>query len=61
MSDIDFEKAVIERLTRIETKLNNGINKVQEDHEKRIRFLERGLWIAVGVFTLAQIIINIIK
>ena len=56
----EFQIDVIQRLSTIEAKLSNGITKKQDDHEKRLRFLERGLYIAVGVFTVIQIILNLI-
>ena len=52
---MDFEKEVLERLTRIETQINNGITSKIGDHEKRVRFLERALWIAIGGLGLLQI------
>lgn len=39
--------AQFERLVRIETKLDT-YNTSSQDHEVRIRRLERALWIAVG-------------
>ena len=54
-----FQENVLERLARIETKLSNGISAKQDDHEKRIRILERGAWAAIGFIVLAQIIISI--
>lgn len=55
---MEFEQEVLQRLTRIETRLNNGINKVQDDHEKRIRFLEKGFWVAIGSIALLEIILK---
>ena len=54
-----FQTQVLDRLARIETKLNNGIVKKQDDHEKRIRYLERSLWIGVGVILAAQVAIGL--
>lgn len=42
---VDIE--VLERLTRIETKIDSIIDR-GDDHEKRIRRLERALWVAAG-------------
>lgn len=55
-----FEAEVLQRLTAIETKLGNGINKKQDDHEKRIRFLERGLYAAIGGLALLQVFLKIV-
>ena len=54
---MEYQAEVLERLARIETKMN-GICDKQADHEKRIRFLERGMWLAVGVLVVADIILN---
>ncbi|MCE7008726.1 hypothetical protein LWC34_38835 [Kibdelosporangium philippinense] len=45
------EELVTDRLTRIETKLDLALTQHREelnDHETRIRKLERALWIAAG-------------
>lgn len=39
--------ALLERLVRIETKLDLS-NRTHDDHETRIRRLERTIWIATG-------------
>jgi hypothetical protein len=39
--------ALIERLVRIETKLDQS-NRTHDDHETRIRKLERALWLVAG-------------
>jgi hypothetical protein len=39
--------ALVERLVRIETKLDQS-NRTHDDHEGRIRKLERALWIVAG-------------
>ena len=56
MSQIEFEKAVITQLARIETLLANQIES-NKDHEKRIRAVEsecklyRGAWaVAAAIF-----------
>ncbi|HEX4816711.1 MAG TPA: hypothetical protein VFV66_28550 [Nonomuraea sp.] len=41
------EPLIIERLARIETKLDNAIGRA-DDHETRIRRLERALWLVTG-------------
>jgi hypothetical protein len=43
----DPGQAELERLVRIETKLDM-FNTSSADHESRIRRLERSMWIAVG-------------
>lgn len=50
---MEQESEILQRLTRIETKLD-----VLGDHEKRIRFLERYAFVLVGVFSLAVLIIQ---
>jgi hypothetical protein len=40
--------SVVERLTRIETKLN-GICRDGVDQEQRIRSLEKTKWLAIGI------------
>lgn len=60
MAEINFEKDVIQRLTRIETQINNGMVKKQDDHEKRIRFLERGFYIAFGGLAILQIALTFV-
>ena len=63
----EFESDVVTRLVRIETKIDNGISSKLEEHtnelkdlKKRTNFLEKGLWIAVGVVAVVQIILNLI-
>lgn len=60
MTDEQFKTDVVVRLTRIESKLNNGITEKQSDHEKRIRYLERGLYLGLGGLLVIQVLINII-
>lgn len=43
----DREVEVLERLTRIEVKLDVAVSRT-EDHEGRLRRLERALWVATG-------------
>lgn len=43
----DVEREVLDRLVSIETKLDISISRV-DDHEARIRRLERAVWIAAG-------------
>lgn len=43
----DAELALVERLVRIETKLDT-FNERGTDHEARIRRLERNMWFAMG-------------
>ena len=63
-----FEKETIQRLARIETKIDNGIStKLKEldarhnDNEKRLRFLEKGYFIGFGVLVLAEVLLRFIK
>ncbi|MEO0248094.1 MAG: hypothetical protein ABIN58_00855 [candidate division WOR-3 bacterium] len=51
---------IIERLARIETRLSNGICQDMEDHERRLRFLERGFWTAFGALAILQVILKFI-
>ena len=53
--DHDFQSEVLQRLTSIETKLNNGINEKLKDQETRLRFLEKSIYIAIGGLALLQI------
>ena len=57
---MEFQEDVLQRLTRIETKMTNVCSR-SEDHEKRIRFLEKGYFIAVGVLIVANIVIGFMK
>lgn len=41
------DREVLDRLVRIETKLDLSISRV-DDHETRLRRLERVMWIAAG-------------
>jgi len=52
---MEFQQEVLQRLTAIETKLSNGISKKQDDHEHRLRFLERGFYIAFGGLAVLQL------
>ena len=51
---MDFESEVLQRLTVIETKLSNGLTKKLDDHETRVRELEKGFWKAIGALALLQ-------
>lgn len=53
--DNEFQVEVLQRLTSIETKLNNGINEKLKDQETRLRFLEKSIYIAIGGLALLQI------
>lgn len=57
---MDNESEILQRLTRIETKLDSKIEKLA-DHEKRIRFLERYAFMLLGVFGLIMLIIQSYK
>lgn len=54
MENGEYQKKVIETLIRLETKMDN-VCKKQDDHEKRIRFLERGAWVIFGVIAIISI------
>ena len=56
----NFENLILQRLSCIETKIDNGIIKKQGDHEKRIRFLEKGIYAAFGVLAMLQIILKVV-
>jgi len=56
MSD-EKSKIILERITALETKLDMFLAKTN-DMEKRIRFLEKSVWIAIGVFFLLDKIIG---
>lgn len=45
--DRDVEREVLDRLVSIETKLDISISRV-DDHETRLRRLERAVWVAAG-------------
>ena len=55
----DFETTIVERLTRIETKIDNGIISKLSDHEKRLRFIERGFYMILGVSVVLQIVLKV--
>ena len=46
-TEIPFGAQILERLVRMETKLDE-VNKKVPDHESRIRGLEQKLWMIVG-------------
>lgn len=54
---MEDENEILQRLTRIETKLDMKIEKVN-DHEKRIRFLERYAFVLLGIFGLIALIMK---
>lgn len=54
-----FEREVLDRLARIEAKINNGLSDRMLDHEKRIRLLERGLYMVGGAIIIIQIILKL--
>ena len=60
----DVITEIIERLTRIEAKLEDGLLEKVDENTRRIRNLERFWWIALGVLStlqfLAPILINLI-
>jgi hypothetical protein len=59
IDDNEFKVSVIKDLEYIKAKLNNGITAKQEDHERRLRFLEKGFYIAVGAIALLEIFLKI--
>ncbi len=52
---------IIERLVRIETRLSNGLCRDIEDHERRLRFLERSFWTAFGALAVLQVILKFVS
>ncbi len=60
----DVITEIIERLTRIEAKLEDGLLEKVDENTRRIRNLERFWWIALGVLStlqfLAPILINLL-
>ena len=58
MEDREFRESVIKDLEYIKAKLNNGISAKQDDHEKRLRFLEKGLYVAIGGLGLLQVFLK---
>ncbi len=57
MENGEYQKKVIDSLARLETNMK-GVCKKQDDHEKRIRFLEKSIWIAIGVLIVADILLT---
>lgn len=72
--DIEYIKKAIERIdnrltvmdkdymrrSEVESLKRDG-DAVHSDHEARIRFIERYMWLAIGALTLAQILVNYFK
>lgn len=58
MSDETFEEKVLATLARLDTKMDATLEK-QRDHEKRIRFLEKGIFIAIGILIIVDIILTV--
>lgn len=62
MGDDEFKLGVVQRLTRIETKVDDALQAIQpvsDDHEKRLRSLERERWTWRG--GLAAVVALLIK
>ncbi|KKM43720.1 hypothetical protein LCGC14_1562600 [marine sediment metagenome] len=57
MDNGEYQKKVIDSLARLETNMK-GVCKKQRDHEKRIRFLEKGVWIVIGILVIAEIVLR---
>ncbi len=55
----NFQSDTIQRLTRIEQKVDD-YKITLNDHEKRIRFLEKGIWVAVGVIGLLDVFLKFV-
>ena len=51
---------ILERLTRIEARIENGLYEDVGDHERRIRTLERFMWTAFGILAALQVILKFI-
>ncbi len=60
MENGKWQQEVIGSLARINTKLD-GICDSQKDHEKRIRFLERGAWVVFGIIAILSVAMKFIK
>lgn len=60
MENRDFQDKVISTLARLETKMDS-VCKKQEDHEKRLRFLERSTWIVLGVILIITVALRFFK
>ena len=45
---------ILERVSGIEARLSDGIPEALKDHEKRIRRIERGMWLAIGALALLE-------
>lgn len=58
LEDRQFRESVIKDLEFIKAKLNNGITARQVDHEHRLRFLEKGFYIAIGVLALMELFLK---
>ena len=54
MENGQYQKTVIATLARLETKMDAVCEK-QKDHEKRLRFLERGAWVVFGVIAIISL------
>ena len=57
MENGEYQKKVLTSLIRLETKMDS-VCKGQDDHEKRIRFLEKGIWVVIGFILIAEIILR---
>jgi hypothetical protein len=61
MGEKSTMEEVLERLARIEAKLDFSSEKHEKqdvknkDFEKRLRYLEKGLWMIVGIIALIEI------
>ena len=51
---------ILERLARIEARLENGLCEDMKDHERRLRWLEKGFWMGLGALALIQTILRFI-
>lgn len=65
MEDYNDMQDVVDRLARIETKVD-ALSARRDDHETRVRWLERKYWLAAGggavvVFALAKMIPELVK
>jgi hypothetical protein len=54
--ETNFESEVLQRLTIIETKLSNGLTRTIQDHEDRVRILEKGFLKALGALAFLEVI-----
>ncbi len=60
MENGKWQQEVIGSLASISAKLDSVVDS-QKDHEKRIRFLERGAWVVFGIIAILSVAMKFIK